>query len=53
MIIENAINNLENRGFDVKWFENKEKARDYLARQAFRNHDRHGRFGDFKTDGLV
>lgn len=31
MDIENAVKNLEKRGFDVMRFENKEKARDYLT----------------------
>lgn len=31
MNFENAIKNLKSRGFDVKWFENKAEARDYLA----------------------
>jgi L-lactate utilization protein LutB len=31
MQLENAVKNLENRGFDVTTFENKEAARDYLT----------------------
>ena len=31
MNIENAVNNLKNRGFDVSYFETKEEARDYLS----------------------